>query len=292
MVRSREELLQVAGSNANQLKTHLRQAVQNFLAAQKVSEDELAYVLGITGNEMNQILHGNGNVTVDVLSKLLVATDMAVEIKPVRNTPLGGYGRKMPKSGGFPAPHGMRVNEQGIPCDENGRPLPPPPGMPAFMGGMHPREERAADMQEEIPMETTGPVRDSHGRFVKKANSAPRPVRPARLAQPQMEEGNPYLNISKADLANIVRQNIWDGEIDVANASQQELAAFVANKERIMRQRASQAEQQQAEPQPQPRPQGGMSGSANAFIQMLENMAQEAKNNPQLAETIARFMPK
>jgi hypothetical protein len=64
------------------------------------------------------------------------------------------------------------------------------------------------------------------------------------------------------------------------------------NKERIMRQRASKAEQEQAEPQPQPRPQGGMSGSANAFIQMLENMAQEAKNNPQLAETIARFMPK
>jgi hypothetical protein len=57
-----------------------------------------------------------------------------------------------------------------------------------------------------------------------------------------------------------------------------------------MRQRASQAEQQ-AEPQPQPRTQG-MSGSATAFIQMLENMAQEAKSNPQLAETIARFMPK
>ena len=75
-------------------------------------------------------------------------------------------------------------------------------------------------------------------------------------------------------------------------ASDQQLAEFVTEKERIMRQRASQAEQQQTEPQPQPRPQGGMSGSANAFIQMLENMAQEAKNNPQLAETIARFMPK
>lgn len=289
MVRNREELLQVAGNNANQLKAHLRQAVQNFLAAQNVSENDLAYVLGITGNEMNQILHGNGNVTVDVLSKLLVATDMAVEIKPVRNTPLKGYGRQMPRSGGFPAPHGMRVNEQGIPCDENGRPLPPPPGMPAFMGGMHPREERAADMQQEIPMETTGPVRDSHGRFVKKVKNATRTARPA---QPQMEEGNPYLNISRADLANIVRQNIWDGEIDVENASQQELAAFVANKERIMRQRASQAEQQQAEPQPQPRAQGGMSENANAFIQMLENVAQEAKNNPQLAEAISRFMPK
>jgi len=288
MVKNREELLQVAGSNANQLKTNLRQAVRNFLTMQNVSEEELAYVLGITGKEMNQILHGDGNVTVDVLSKLLVATDMAVEIKPVRNTPLGGYGRKMPKSGGFPAPHGMHLNEQGIPCDENGRPLPPPPGMPPFMG-MHPREERASDFQQEVPMETTGPVRDSHGRFVKKANSATRPVRPA---QPQMEEGNPYLNISRADLANIVRQNIWDGEIDVENASQQELAAFVANKERIMRQRASQAEREQEEPKPQPRTQGGMSGSANAFIQMLENMAQEAKNNPQLAETIARFMPK
>jgi len=287
MVKNREELLQVAGDNAKQLKGHLRKAVRAFLDAQKVTEGELAYVLGITTDEMTKILRGNGNITVDTLSKLLVATDMAVEIKPVRNTPLGAYGRQMPRSGGFPAPHGMRVNKDGIPCDENGRPLPPPP--PGFMphfGDFGPEADE--EPQEEVPMETTGPMRDSHGRFVKKVNRTA--ARQSQRTATRAEE-NPYSNISRGDLVNIVRQNIWDGEIDVDNASQEELAAFVANKERIMRQRAEQAEERKAEPK-KPTAKGGMGEATNAFLQMLANMAEEAKNNPQLAETIARFMPK
>ena len=113
MVKNREELLQIAGSNANMLKSHLRKAVSEFLKVQRVSPDELAYVLGLTGAEMKQILEGNGNITVDALSKLLVATDMAVEIKPVKQTPLGAYGKGMPRSGGFPGPNGIPVDENG-----------------------------------------------------------------------------------------------------------------------------------------------------------------------------------
>lgn len=297
MVKNREELLQVAQSNASQLKGHLRKAVNNFLSTQRVSPEELAYVLGITNEEMRQILEGNGNITVDALSKLLVATDMAVEIKPVRNTPLGGYGKGMPRSGGYPGPGG-------IPVDENGRPLPPPPGWPApgFMGGMpvppavggrKTRKTRTEEGTQEIPMETTGPVRDEHGRFVKRT-AAPAPHRRTATQRPAAPE-NPYLGIGTAELVNIIRQNIWDGEIDVNNATHEQLAAFVANKERIMRERteapeAPQAEQPQAQPAQTPVNGGG--GALNQFLEMLGNVAREAEHNPALMDAISRFMLK
>ena len=295
MVKNREELIKVASSNANQLKGHLRKAVSGFLKSQKVTAEELAYVLGITMDEMMQILEGDGNITVNALSKLLVATDMAVEIKPVRNTPLGAYGAGMPHSGGFPGPGG-------IPVDENGRPLPPIPGFnPEFMGGMPPmpgafrrREERATDGMEEVPMETTGPKRDAHGRFVKKTagNGGTRAHNAAAPHAPRprtAEAHNPYANISDAELVNIIRQNIWDGEIDTDNATHDELAAFVANKERIMRERAEGREQ--APKAEEPKVNGG--GEAlNQFLEMLGNMAKEAEKNPDLVNAFKQFMPK
>ena len=50
--------------------------------------------------------------------------------------------------------------------------------------------------------------------------------------------------------------------------------------------------QQPAAPQAEaPRVNGG-GDSLNQFLGMLANIAQEAKKNPQLMETISRFMPK
>lgn len=301
MVKNREELIQVAQANASQLKAHLRKAVLDFLNAQRVSQNDLAYVLGITNGEMNQIIEGDGNITVDALSKLLVATDMAVEIKPVGKTPLGAYGKGMPRSGGYPGPGG-------IPVDENGRPLPPPPGFApgmrvpgGFMPQMSPmgnrkrvREERAADHMQEVPMETTGPARDSHGRFIKKAtNRRPATQRPQEAPA---TVDNPYMRISDNELINIIRQNIWDGEIDVNTATHDQLAAFVANKERIMRERTEAPSAPQAQtPQNQPTaeaPVNGAGNSLNQFLEMLGNVAREAEQNPALMDAIQRFMPR
>jgi predicted XRE-type DNA-binding protein len=284
MVKDREELLQVAQSNANQMKGHLRRAVSGFLKAQNVSPDELAYVLGITGEEMRQILEGDGNITVDALSKLLVATDMAVEIKPVRNTPLGAYGKGMPSCGGFPGPNG-------IPVDENGCPLPPPPGfmgrMPAPPFGRMPRRENVHKM-EEVPMETTGPARDSHGRFVKK--TAQRNT--ATQRQRELRNENPYMAINDNELINIIRQNIWDSEINIDSATHEQLAEFVANKERIMRQRNDGERKEETRREA---PESEMKGGGNAlnqFLEMLGNVAREAEHNPSLMEAISRFMPR
>lgn len=288
MVKNREELIQVAGNNANQMKSHLRKAVSDFLHTQRVTPEELAYVLGITNNEMKQILEGDANVTVDTLSKLLVATDLVVEIKPIRNTPLGGYSRNMPRSGGFPGPNG-------IPVDENGRPLPPPPGFPSFPGGFPPRGAQPREDRQEVPMETTGPKRDAHGRFVKKSATAGSAHRhEPSPAAPTQAPANSYAAMPDVELINIIRQNIWDGEINTDTATHQQLAEFVANKERIMRERQAQPTQEpRATEHPREAHIGGDSKSdLNKFLGMLANIAKEAQDNPELMDTIGRFMPK
>lgn len=288
MVKNREELLQVAQSNANQLKGHLRKAIGDFLNAQGVSPDELAYVLGISNEEMHQILDGDGNITVNTLSKLLVATDMAVEIKPVVMTPLKGYGRNMPRSGAFPGGP--------VPPRHDGRPIAPPPfgwprpeeffGAPEELLGQRPGQ---SEHMEEVPMETCGQPRDARGRFAKKPRnvSKPTPIKRERMHQ---ENPNPYFELGNSELANIIRQNIWDGEIDVNNATHAQLANFVAEKERIMRERTNGNGQTHTCTDECHKVKGG-GDTLKKFTNMLGNMIKEAEHNPALMDAISRFMP-
>ena len=278
MVKNRKELLEVAGANANQLKKHLRNAVRSFINEQGVSPEELAYVLGITNEEMFQIIDGDGNITIDVLSKLLVATDLAVEIKPISMTPLKKFGREMPRSGGFP---------MAIPTDEDGMPLPPPPGFmgdgfgPGVMlGGPNPFEKKRDVAEKQKPM------RDEHGRFIGKGHER----RKQATQRPSDLDENPYFSMSNSELANIIRQNIWDGEIDLSRANHEQLVDFVTNKERIMRERSERNNEEAKQEDVKP---GKDNGDAlNSFLEMLGNVAREAENNPSLMETISRFMPR
>ena len=135
-------------------------------------------------------------------------------------------------------------------------------------------------------METAEPQRDARGRFVKKN------ARPKSVGAPQRQEANVtnYHAMPDVELINIICQNIWDGEINVDTATHQQLAEFVANKERIMRERSNPAPQQEA-PQVEQSPVSGGS-HLNQFLEMLGNVAREAQNNPQLMDVISRFMPK
>lgn len=297
MVKNREELLRVALENATQMKEHLRMGVTGFIEAQNTNVEELSYALGVDPAEIYEIIEGQGNISLDTLSKLLVATDCVVEIKPVGMSPMGRYGEGMPRSGGYPVDH-------------MGRPIPPPPGFvprgftpPPFGQGVVPPPMGRATAQPQAEAPTQ--ARDSRGRFVRRT--------PSRAAAPrQAQAQSPFLAMPAEELIGIIRQNLWDGEIDTATATQEELARFVMNKEALLRRRTKPEGAAQASRQPIPHrrplnipegqgateattqkePSNANSSSLENFMAMLQNMAEEARNNPQLAETISRFMPK
>ena len=281
MVNSREELLSVADNNVKQLKANLSQSVQAFMDAQRTNPEELAYALGIDLEEMENVINGNGVITVDTLSKLLIATDMAVEIKPISMTPLHSYGRNMPKSGPLPPIGAVR------------------PFGPARDGGARERIRREA---EDAAKRATGPARDSHGRFVsrRRAEAPAPPMRHAPVGprpSATTREENPYETMPTDGLVNIIRQNLWDSEIDVENSSRQQLIQFVMGKERLLRERTNGGTHTRPttlEPEahePHAVDANGGSRSFNKFLDMLSKMAEEVKENPKLMETIERFMP-
>ena len=115
MVKNREELIRIAESNSAQLKSELQNQIDSFIHLQNVTPAELDYLLGLNEGTIDAILRGEDELTVDTLSKLLVATNMVVEIKPIEMTPMRTYDYDMPRSGAKPSPEMMRNNGNGMP---------------------------------------------------------------------------------------------------------------------------------------------------------------------------------
>lgn len=279
MVRNREELLRVASQHAGQLKNEVSRGLKGFMSAKRVSAGQLAHVLGINEGHMNEIVRGTAQLNVDDLSKILVALDLAVEIKPVSMTPVGGYGDgfplgKMPR-GGKKAPMPF------------GGPMPPMP----FGGPMPFPHEPFAEPAEPQP-------RDERGRFVRRNATATRPS--------AVPNGGEFEMLSDDELKDIILRNLWDGEIDVNRASHGALAAFVNRKDMLMKQRSNgdmPAPEDVVGCEPRAfehecdEPCGGLKSEekptvVNSFLEALGNIAKAVENDPRLAETFERFMPK
>lgn len=84
----RKTLQASASEWARQAKNDIRNKVMEFMDEMDTSREELAYALAISDGELEQILSGNGEITLTTLAKLLIATGNALEIKPVEETPL------------------------------------------------------------------------------------------------------------------------------------------------------------------------------------------------------------
>lgn len=166
MVRNREELRQEAQAWLAQAAVDLSGRFNNFIETERVDPRELAQVLDINEQILTEILNGDlTHVTAEVLIKLFIANDLAVDIVPVSETPIGQFGSR-------PAPRGGMT---------------PPPMMPrmmppSMMGGMPPRggfgrkaHQSGTTTTTQDPFNghepfavdiTTPQPRDAHGRFM------------------------------------------------------------------------------------------------------------------------------
>ena len=290
MVKNREELIRIAESNSAQLKSELQNQIGSFIHLQNVTPAELDYLLGLDEGTIDAILSGEDELTVDTLSKLLVATNMVVEIKPIEMTPMRTYDYDMPRSGAKPSPEMMRNNGNGMPIGgffPGEAPMPKPQarrwyeGDEGDEGDNIPKPNGALKMAKMARKAHFEPLRDARGRFAKSDKNP-------TVAKPIGTPHSPYVTMNDEQLINIIRNNIWDGEIDISHASHEDLAAFLMEKEKIMRTRrennAGGVEQHRGIKEEQ------KPSETSKFLKMLQNTAKEAENNPQLMGTIRRFM--
>ena len=315
MVRNREELRQEAQAWLAQASEDLSSRFNDFIATQRVEPRELAQVLDISEQVLNEILRGDlTHVTAETLIKLFIANDLAVDIVPVDQTPIGQFGsRPAPLGGMMPPPMmgGMppRGNAPIPPRGGFGRRAPQNTTMTTTQDPFNGREPFAVDA-------TTPQPRDAHGRFMPRnarLNARPtseRVVRPANAIAEQREE-TPYDSMTAEQIKNIIQRNLWASEIDLVHATREELIDFLINKENQFAEQSRHREAPRAEQAPRPavsraeqtrlhaaprneqvevRPQGN-TAKENPFAGLINAMFAAAENDPRLAEQIRKFAP-
>ena len=142
MVRNKQELLAKASEWVNHAKNDLRSSLINFMERVGADQNRIANALGLSVGEVDQILNGNGEITLSTFAKLLVATNNVLEIKPLTEVRGAIRPNGMPR-GGFPNPNQLHrmtgsrptaVPPMDSPLPPFGAPMAPPMGGNMPMG--------------------------------------------------------------------------------------------------------------------------------------------------------------
>lgn len=93
MVKNKQELSQEAKRFVSNAGQDLKAKVTAFLDELEITEDEFAEIIGIPQSEMDKIMNGDINTLhINTFAKLLIATNNAIQIIPVMETPIKEYG--------------------------------------------------------------------------------------------------------------------------------------------------------------------------------------------------------
>lgn len=300
MVKNKRELLAIAAEWTNHAKNDLRNQLINFMEHVGADQNRIADALGLSIGEVEQILNGNGEITLSTFAKLLIATDNVIEIKPMsalrggshtphgrtapnngngrtRTAPNNGNGHMQSPRGGFPTPDEMERFAR----EHGGIPTPPHPRFGGRNGGMTP-----PPTPPHAPSFSTSSVAVPSGYGV-----------PTACKEIDLDE------LSRKELVNLVLEQGLGSEIDLRNASRGEIIDFL------------EAKQQNEVPQftePTASVNGGMPmddgrvggvpmeeerpntetvpNDAHSDERLAEMLLSELSNNPRLRSVVENFM--
>ena len=234
---NREQLQKLASEWTRMAKNDIRNKVISFMREVDASERELAYVLAISDGELKQILDGNGEITLSTFAKLLIATGNALEIKPIEDTPISDY-ENIPTEEEFERP----LPRPNVFARQKPQPMQPQFGRPNFSRPIPPMHEedgndfippmpeelrRAMEERYDRPVHRPEQPRDEYGRFAPKHPQMRKEEAPRR-------EVSPFESKSTDELVKIIRERLWDSEINLNRASKEELVAFLDEKNKRM----------------------------------------------------------
>lgn len=184
---------------SNDLGTRLR----HFMNDTHSDAEDLADVLDLDLDTVEAVVeYGDlSNLSALDLIKLFVVNDLALEIKPISETPIG-RGMGMP-DGRIPVGHPFETPREAIPQNPN-------------------------PYSNTRPSGYRGQPRDAHGRFIARVQRLPE----ANPTPFETSQNTPYDTMSDDALKSIIARNLWDSEIDINSASREELKGFIIDKEK------------------------------------------------------------
>lgn len=191
-----------------QYTADIKGKVESLLDENESTPEELADVINVDVEEIYDILEGNGdNISVETLIKVFMVLGLAIEIKPIEQTPLGGYDNVNPHV--EREPQFERRSPQPSPFMRQ------PVGMPHGFDNIppHVREEMDREFERRHPM----------------PHVAPTPPRPNGGLSGVT---SPFAAKSREELVNIIRKHLWDTEIDTNTAPKEALVRFLNEKDR------------------------------------------------------------
>lgn len=223
---NRQKLQTLASEWVRMAKNDIRKKVIDFIHEVDTTPRELAYHLAMSEGELQQIIEGNGEITITTFAKLLIATGNALEIKPIEETPMGDYEnilderefeRPLPRPNVFerPRPQEMHRPQFTRPTFTREREEDFVPPMPESLRKA--MEERYGNPSQ---------PRDEHGRFMspRRKEAAPRSEVPT----------SPFASKSTDELVKIIKERLWDTEINLNTATKKDLVKFLDDKNKRM----------------------------------------------------------
>ena len=277
---NREDLQTLASEWVRLAKNDIRKKVKDFIEEVGTTPQELAYHLAISEGELDQIINGNCELTITTFAKLLIATGNALEIKPIDETPIGSYDnmptREMldrplprPRPNVFERPRPRGFEEVATHSTYRPRPSmfdrfqnPQQPTQGHFMGPNpqmptmgHFQGDDLDDNGEE--MEAPQP-RDSHGRF----------------ASRRQAPTSPFASKTIDELTKIIKERLWDSEIELGTATKNDLIKFLDEKNKRMHEYKRMKE---LEEDP-------------SVIDFKNRMKRTLENNPHLRDWVKNFV--
>ena len=247
----------------NQCSADLKGKVERLLNDSDSTPEELADVINVPTEEIYSILEGeSGNIGVETLIKVFMTLGLAVEIKPISETPIGNYSNVNPHVTREPQPNPFtRQRASETPHCHGMHPQMPFPGHFA-----HREEPRR-------PMPTFGDVPPFDGMHPQ----MPFPGHFAHREEPR-KPLSPFATMSRDELTKIIRNKLWDSEININNATNSELVRFLEEKDKRMKEvRNEEKKNENLERDPQ-------------VADFVKRMKQNIKDNPQFRSYMKSFL--
>lgn len=286
---NRNNLLQAASEWTRCAKNDIRKKVRSFIESYETTPEEFAEAIGISDGELYNILDGSCDISINTFAKLLIATGNALEIKPIEETPLCDY-RNIEGRGFDPRPN---IFDE---APQRHRPNHPQPQI-----------DEEADRFARSLMEDE--ERHFHCPSFGRPSSTINPMRfhPQPQREPQQAE-SPFRAMTYDHLINIIKNKLWDSEIDLRTASREDLIKFLDAKDKKIQEmrrrsneprfnheprvaRPSHEMPRRHEPTAQPRREEphrrAIDPSVNAF---KERIRSAITNNPQLKKWVEELV--